>query len=124
MKLRAPRCNDARSLTELPACQLSQSTGFCSSALACGAADSPACTINGNVPSARTLSRQLASLRMEGHPLRYGLYRIPARVPVHQGEERKIGHAADSRQRDIDALRRLQTQIHQSQKGDDEAGQE
>src|SRR5665213_4405729 len=106
MKLRAPRCNDARSVTELPACQFCQSTGFAASGSPWASADS------GN---ATTASMSIASLTMERDSFGYRLHRIDAAIEWHQHKEGEIRHAAHARQGHVNALRRLQTQVHQTE---------
>src|SRR5450755_2033957 len=107
MKLRAPRCKEARSVTELPACQFCQSTGAAASG-----SPSAAGAESGNMPIA---SISIASLRMERDSFGHGLYRIDAAVERHQYEESEIRHTAHARQGHVNTLRRLQPQIHQAE---------
>src|SRR5580700_9623384 len=120
MKLRAPRCNDAASATELWAFQCSQSTGLFSSAGACGVWASA--TATGAVSSA--VRTTMCLIMMERHSVRHRLHRIPFSEPPHEDKECKIGHRKDPRQRDGDALRRLHPQIHEREKRDGEHPEE
>src|ERR1035438_8169247 len=100
MKLCAPRRSDARSVTELSACQLCQSTG--------GAGcepDSAACAASGMQQIA---SMSGAILSTEADSIGHWLHRIDAAVKRHQHKEGEIRHAARAREHHVNALRRLQ----------------
>src|SRR5471030_1897769 len=108
MKLRAPRCSDSLSATELPARHVSQRTG----SLACApvAAGSAAESANGAPSRIRT---RLANLPMERDSLGHRLDRIDARIERHQKEEREIRYREDTCHRHVGFLRRLHSQVHQ-----------
>src|ERR1700684_2052006 len=110
MKLRAPRCSEARSSTELPARQLSQCTAEL--AVASAAAGSAAASASGATNRIRTAAANLAMVR---DSLGYRLDRIDARIKRHQPEVREIRHREDARHRHVGLLCRLHPQVHEHQ---------
>src|ERR1700729_1189150 len=102
MKLRAPRCRDAKFVTSSAACQLAQS------------APAPA---GASAPRASALARRSASssagllMGMESDPLGHRLHRAEARVPRHQQEEQEIDDGKDAREKHVEAFGRLQCEI-------------
>src|SRR5262245_62040348 len=104
MKLRAPRCSDARLLTSFPAgtCQLAP----------------PPCSAAKDVPptaSARTATSARVLVRMVGHPLGRRLHRVDARIPGHENEVREVDDREYAREEHIEPLGGLQAEIHQHQ---------
>src|SRR5690348_7156118 len=119
MKLRAPRCSEAISVTWFPARHCSHFTGAGASTAAVGASsaarlgmgDSAAAAANSHAAPAHRIGQRLTMLRGSiRDSLGNALDRIDARIPGHQQEEREVRHDEYARDGHVDALRRLHTQ--------------
>src|SRR5579862_7536596 len=116
MKSRAPRCNEARSETELPACQDDQSwpKPSAASAAAAGAA-SPLWAITAGASAASSAPRKSSGVRMVRQPLWHGLHPFRARIEGHEDEVQEVpdgGQAPDPHEL---RLRRIESCIHETQ---------
>src|ERR1700679_458690 len=103
MKLRAPRCRDARFVTSSAACHVIQS------APAPGAGSVAAAA----APLARTQATRSARLMvfMKNHSFGHGFHFVDARVPRHQDEVREIADGEDAREDDVQPFGRLQPEV-------------
>src|ERR1700722_14360189 len=102
MKLRAPRCRDARLVTSSPARHVIQS------APAPGAGSVAAAA----APLARTQATMSARLFMfmKNHSFGHGLHLVDARIPRHQDEVREITDGEDAREDDVQPFGRLEAE--------------
>src|ERR1700691_3874676 len=57
------------------------------------------------------MARSAALVRMEGHPPRNRLHRIERAVERHQQEEQEVNDGKHPRERDVQAFRRLQSEV-------------
>src|SRR5580700_4246068 len=102
------------SATSLAACQLCQSAPNLFAAPSAPLASSapsalPACTAPANSAAASQARAPVsASVRMEGHPLGYRLYRIEDGVQRHQQEEQEVDGRENARQHHVQTFGGLQ----------------
>src|ERR1022692_3188659 len=110
MKLRAPRCNEVRSVTSLAARQACQSSGLLGSGPSAAHSSGAA-----NTASTKPANLGMANLGMERDSLGHRPNRIKACVDGHEQKERAIADRANTRQGDVNAFSLLQAKPHQSQ---------